>query len=351
MALNDLQESDYLKRKRQEADADFNAMANVEPERNVLRDLPMRQNNSLNEPKTQALYEPPKLSNINNPVIRETPNAQRDKDLGKMTATTIGNKTTYGIDGDTLSVSLSENDQKLKDNLTKINEMLASGREVTPDQMQRINQLRQDAGFLRGGTDRRPVGPDGRPITPLKNINAGRVGNLDVQFTDSPDNTEARKREFLEPSSYAQSQIDLIRPTVTRNIPGTNQYEVTTGQSVEDKRLAGENQQRKLEQLALDPKMVDTASEVKLRNIQGQVLQEPPLKPKASKWEMKKIGDATIGTEQDILFNEDGRSIPINPPPKAGAAVMDAVYQSPRGPVVYKGLNKDGKAIYVPFNG
>ena len=121
MALNDLQESEYLKRKRQEADEAFNAMANVEPERNVLRDLPMRQNNSLNEPKTQALYEPPKLANINTPVINEIPDAQRDKDLGKLTATTTGNKTTYGIGGNTLSVSLNENDQKLKDNLGKIN--------------------------------------------------------------------------------------------------------------------------------------------------------------------------------------------------------------------------------------
>ena len=95
---------------------------------------------------------------------------------------------------------------------------------------------------------------------------------------------------------------------------------------------------------------MNTISQNRLRDIQGEVMQKPPIK-ETSKWSIKSIGDVALGTNQDILFNENGKSVVINPPPVKGKGVIDAVYQSPRGPVVYKGLNKDGKDIYVPFEG
>lgn len=249
----------------------------------------------------------PNNKNLNNPKINEVSNLQRDVDLGKITSSTTGNTNTYSIGGNNLSYNLNDNDRQLKTNLERINQIVASGANVSPEQMSAINELRQQAGYLRGGTDQRPVGPDGKSITNLRNINAGRVGNLEVQFTDSPDNTDQRKREFLTPSSYTQSQIDLIRPTVSRNIPGTNQVEVITGPSVEDKRLQEDSQRRKLEMLALDPEMANVASQIKLRDIQGKVAQEPPAKENTLKPIILTDEDPVKGKVQRIVMpNAEG---------------------------------------------
>jgi hypothetical protein len=72
-----------------------------------------------------------------------------------------------------ISVNLSPQDQQLKENMGKIDQLLASGVQPNQPQAVAIDQLRRDAGFLRGGTDRVPVGPDGRPIGRGAGLNTG----------------------------------------------------------------------------------------------------------------------------------------------------------------------------------
>jgi hypothetical protein len=64
-----------------------------------------------------------------------------------------------------VAVNLSPQDQALKQNMQAIDQTLASGVVPTPEQASQIAGLRRQAGFLRGGTDRVPVGPDGLPIS------------------------------------------------------------------------------------------------------------------------------------------------------------------------------------------
>lgn len=70
-----------------------------------------------------------------------------------------------GAPGGTMRVNLSPQDQALKANMQAIDETLAGGVVPTPEQASQIAGLRQQAGFLRGGTDRAPVGPDGLPAS------------------------------------------------------------------------------------------------------------------------------------------------------------------------------------------
>jgi len=114
---------------------------------------PILQTMSSNESKTAKLYEP--SINLTLPRINEIPNEQIDKELGKMNVSTDGDTTTYNIGRDTLSYKLSDQDKQLKTNLERINQMVASGASVSPEDMDRINNLRQQAGFLRGGTDKK----------------------------------------------------------------------------------------------------------------------------------------------------------------------------------------------------
>ena len=72
--------------------------------------------------------------------------------------------TQVGSDGGMISVNLTPEDRQLKGNLQQIDGMLASGVQPTAEQAQRIQGIRRQAGFLRGGTDRVPVGPDGLPL-------------------------------------------------------------------------------------------------------------------------------------------------------------------------------------------
>lgn len=70
-----------------------------------------------------------------------------------------------GAPGAAVAVNLSPQDQALKQNMQAIDQTLASGVVPTPEQASQIAGLRRQAGFLRGGTDRVPVGPDGLPIS------------------------------------------------------------------------------------------------------------------------------------------------------------------------------------------
>jgi len=103
-----------------------------------------------------------------------------------------------GVPGGAFSVNLSPQDQQLKANLAKIDAMISGGVVPTPEQAQQIQELKQQAGFLRGGTDRRPVGRDGLPIK--AGGGAGVGGNYSVQ--GSPEMV-ARFNSAVSPSEYS----------------------------------------------------------------------------------------------------------------------------------------------------
>jgi hypothetical protein len=207
MALNEI---DDKERKRKEAEFQANKNSNIlpgvnnpvvspgtlAPRKNILKELPNQA--SHDQVTNMAPGRLAELTSMNaklqTPTINEVPDARRDSELGKMTSSTQGNTSTYDINGNTLGYKLSERDQQLKTNLEKINQMIDSGVEVSPEQMNRITSLRQQAGFLRGGTDRRPVGPDGLPLQQGSGLR--KIGNMDVQF--SPETSQEEINRFNE---------------------------------------------------------------------------------------------------------------------------------------------------------
>jgi hypothetical protein len=105
---------------------------------------------------------------------------------------------------------LTPQDQQLKANMGKIEQMIASGVQPTQQQAVAIDQLRRDAGFLRGGTDRVPVGPDGMPVRGGAGI-GGRVpggvtdSGLSVQFTKNvPDSV---RKEVMQPLGVNDPEV------------------------------------------------------------------------------------------------------------------------------------------------
>jgi hypothetical protein len=150
-----------------------------------------------------------------------------------------------------MTVHLSDRDKQLKQNLDKINEMLLSGVTPTADQQERIDRLRQQAGFMRGGTDRVPVGRDGLPLPQSAGGPPGNkqtAGNLDVTFDDSVD--QAARSRFMEDPVRPTAQIDRYN-AANRDNGGMTQGQAASmnadrilsggGRSIKDSLLSQEN--------------------------------------------------------------------------------------------------------------
>jgi len=257
----------------------------------------------LSEPKISKLYDAP--ASLNLPKINEIPNAQRDSELGKMNVSTDGNTTTYNIGRDTLSYKLSDRDKQLKTNLERIDQMVASGVEVSPEQMTRINNLRRQAGFLRGGTDRQLSNPT-------------QQSNLDVEF-DSTVIPEARET-FLKNPVAPVAQMDrydkrqLAQPVQENPDPKpvmptnrTNQAMANYNQAMGE--WSGRQLTREGQSLTKDANRIDelgVTAENKLRDIQGQVMQNPPDKENPLK--------PIVVKEYDELGNVIGEKIKLPGP-------------------------------------
>jgi hypothetical protein len=97
-----------------------------------------------------------------------------------------------------ITPNLSSRDLQLKDNMGRIDQMLASGVQPTEHQAGAIAQLRRDAGFLRGGTDRYVAGPDGRPVR------GGGGGNY--SFQGSPE-MASRFTNAVAPGEYSPEAV------------------------------------------------------------------------------------------------------------------------------------------------
>lgn len=109
--------------------------------------------------------------------------------------------TAVGAEGGNISVNLSPSDRAIKGSLAAIDQQLASGVIPTAEQAGRIANIRRQAGFLRGGTDRVPVGLDGLPLR-TDGGSASQGGGLSVTFDSS-----------ISPEQKAAFIADPVRPT------------------------------------------------------------------------------------------------------------------------------------------
>lgn len=245
---------------------------------------------------------PDELSKLNTtlkvPVINETSNDKRDSELGKITSSISGNTSTYNIGGNSLSYKLNDNDSQIKTNLEKINQIATSGAEISPEQTKQINTLRQQAGFLRGGTDKKPVDINGLPVSSGNNITSSN--GLSINFPKGTDQNiidNAKKlntqinQEYVDPTAIAnrseQSKQFLARqgyketPEYLRNILKPGDIPGMSNRALREynNRILDNN-------LSKDKNRVEEISSLsqnKLRDIQGDVLKNPPLKENALK--------------------------------------------------------------------
>lgn len=303
---------------------------------------------SSSEPKSADFYED--ITNIRPtvnklPTINEIPNAQRDTELGKMNIAANGNTTTYDIGGNPLSYNLSNEDKQIKTNLEKINQMVASGVAVSPEDLRRIEILKMNAGPSRGGIGATPdvyaMAKNRLAEMQPGNIQSNsiqRVGNMDVQF-DSTVSPDARAR-FLENPVEPTAQMNrydsrqLIQPQQVVQDPQpimptnkTNQAMANYNNAMGEwsGRQTAREGQSVTSEINRDKNVIDketnrineisTVSQNKLRDIQGQVAQQPPIKENALK--------PIVVKEYDELGNVTGEKIRM--PNAEGTGYVDGM--------------------------
>jgi len=223
----------------------------IETNQNSLKDINSRPDRIGQGTRVVERNMLPSVSN-ESPKINEVPNAQRDSELGAMTTAKNGNITTYDIGGNTLSFE-GNKDAQTRTNLGKINSN----------------------------------GPQ-------------RVGNMDVSF-DSSVSPEARKRFLENPvaptGQMAQYEKYMNTPrgqnfgvTKIDNTPPTPMGWKThkdillqnlANQQSRENNLVNLEEQRQRAAIDKDKNRIyeqGVIAENKLRDIQGQVLQNPPVK-------------------------------------------------------------------------
>ena len=204
---------------------------------------PARQTSPLGEPKVPKLYEDP--TSLNLPKINETPNTQRDSELGKMTVSTEGDIVTYDIGGNTLSY---EGD-KGKISLRNLNQQ-------SDNQQATWNDYRRQ---LRDRYDAYANSPRGRffgvnPIT-TEEPSDDSMGGLFVRGIQS------RKDRADSQIENAEAEQEVNRAnflsTLDRNQIARDQLSLDADKNrIDEQEVIAEN---------------------KLRDIQGEVLQNPPI--------------------------------------------------------------------------
>lgn len=324
MALNNLQtltdDTDYLKRKRQEADDAFNQMANIEPEKKILSQLPQRQTGSLGEPKKLSLYEAP-TTNVNTKI--PGPEAFTNVAAKDRTVSNVG-------------VQYTPQDLQLKDNISKMNAIIkagvdpTSGKPVTLDQIEKVNQIKQQAGFLRGGTDRRPVDANGFPIATNNTLSKMTDSGLSIQFDPNANIPEGNKQAVMQSYGANDSKAQTLRnlqgdqftdrefvknyrpPTVTNGIkPGMNESERIAiradNTSRANARLAANTSTENNVNASLSDReknrieAINVGGQNKLRDIQGQVALDPRMKENQLKPIVVKVADPTDPTGTRVI--------------------------------------------------
>jgi len=187
--------------------------------------------------------------NIERPKINETPNAQRNAELGEMTVAKNGNTTTYDIGGNTLSFE-GNKDNQTRTNLERIN----------PNGPQRVGNM--DVSFdssvsseARKRFLENPVAPTGQMAQYEKYMNTPRGQNFGVTKIDNS----------LEPPMGWRTRKDLMLQELTNQQSRENNLAEIASRSAIDK------EKNRIDEM-------NVTSQNKLRDIQGQVAQQPPAK-------------------------------------------------------------------------
>jgi len=202
----------------------------------------MIQSAPLSEPKTPSLYQPPVNVNSNFPKLKEIPNAQRDAELGKMTVATDGDIVTYDIGGNTLSYNRND---KGKINLRNINQ---SGRQQpTWDDYFEQQAARRDS-------------PRGRffgvnPITKEAPVDDS-IGGMFVRGLQS---------------RQARADAQIVNAEADRDVNRANFLSTLDRNQIARDQLSLDADKNRIDEQGV-------IAENKLRGIQGDVLQNPPLK-------------------------------------------------------------------------
>jgi hypothetical protein len=203
---------------------------------------------SLGEPKTPSLYQPSTYqssTNSNLPKLKEIPNAQRDAELGKMTVSKTGDITTYDIGGNTLSYK----GDKEPITLRNINQ---SGRQQpTWDDYHRQQKARYDA-YANA--------PRGRffGATPIdtKELVDDSIGGMFVRGLQS---------------RQARADAQIMNAEADRDINRANFLSTLDRNQIARDQLSLDKDKNRIDEQGV-------IAENKLRDIQGQVLQQPPVK-------------------------------------------------------------------------
>jgi len=241
------------------------------------------------------------LEQLSAPKINEIYNARRDAELGKMTSSARklpggGQRNTFSLGGNTISYD---------------------------------------------------VGADGVPIghkRSLQNLSNGTAAQqAEARFNSRP---------AVNPTKEALAQWDYQQGLKSgRYQPKTDPYAGLSARAKRELMLQeSRNRQSGLENINTNKIAQDRNRILEESNIRdSQRMLEQAKSKSDSAWTIKNMGKDELGQQQNMLFNSDGRSIKINPPPVKGKGIVGAVYQSPKGFVMYKGIDDEGNMIYEPF--
>jgi len=243
---------------------------------------------------------------------------ESSRGLSQITATDPNGGTIGGM-----SVNSTPYDDQVRASMEAINNKLASMpiEDVSPDQINKIQKLRRQAGYLRGGTDRQRVGPDGLPLRNQGSISSNQLqqlGNgLDVTFDESI--PQANRQAFINNSSGEMSAKESFNRNLAHQqwldrqgytkVNEQNPWEkiinsnMSPGRKIDAMRAmeAGKANQES-NALLKDKNRIDEMnirSQNTLRDIQGQLAQNPPTKSNEYK--------PQVITEEDILGNKTQR--------------------------------------------
>jgi len=191
-------------------------------------------------------------------------------------------------------------------------------------------------------SDRRPVGYDGLPLNATRKTDSG----LSVQF--NPSVSQQARQAFMQPLGANDEQAQQARDLQQRQFLARNGYKEVSptlknllspgdlpGMS---KRALREYNNKILEnnnpnfEIQKDKNRIaemETISQNKLRDIQGQVAQKPPLKERAYEPKVVKVPDGMGGTREEVMVpNEQGRYVSgmadqsLETPTEAAKALM-----------------------------
>lgn len=250
-------------------------------------------------PKQQAPAERAKVSASNVAAGMPRQNLAVSHTAAQAAPTPVSNQaplfTSAQGPGYSASVNLSPADRQVRQNMAEIDARIAGGEVPTQAQAAQIAGLRQQAGFLRGGTDRYsgefPPGHGGV-----------RQSNLDVTFDPSV-SPEARAA-FMQNPIKPQAQIDRYNANV--DTPRGRQFGVRPLNEAQPGFLTKENspglgwqQRMKLNEQALTNQQsgINAAMQEETRRMELQPTEKEKVETEAAK-----MGIATA-RRAEALFN------------------------------------------------